>query len=132
MKLSGWTGIPYGTVFNGNFAGHPSVNEIRSDGCVDSNFCQPGDDFIRSVDDKRVQDFLVTGMGPHPGWEKQADGSWSFEHQSLSLKAGNVTLKSWIWEDGSRVTHHIEAPYRWDCGEVFTKKSTEGFKITAS
>ena len=65
MKLSGWNGIPYGTVFNGNFAGHPSVNEIRSDGCVDSSFCQPGDDFIRALRSALAESCVVlVAMGP--------------------------------------------------------------------
>lgn len=132
MKLSGWSGIPYGTVFHGNFVGHPSVNEIRSDGGVDTAFVQPGDDFIPTIEDKRIRDFLLTGLAPNQSWEHQTDGSWTFDHQQLSTCKGKVTLKSWIWEDGSKVTHHIEAPYRWDTGKVGLKDSTEGFKITAT
>lgn len=130
MKLSGWSGIPYGTVFHGSFAGHPSVDEIHSDGAVDPSFKQPGDDFIPSIQDPRIKDFLTTGLAPHQGWQHQADGTWAFEHQLLSACKGLVTLKSWIWESGSKVTHHIEAPYKWDTGKVGLRESTEGFKIT--
>ena len=130
MAISGWSGVPYGSVFHGNFVGHPSVDEIHSDGSVDSAFCQPGDEFIRTIDDARVQDFLCTGMAPHAGWKQGQDGQWNFEHQQLGVKSGKVTLRSWILEDGSKVTHHIEAPYRWDTLAVQKTKSTEGFKIT--
>jgi len=132
MAISGWNGVPYGSVFNGNFPGHPSVDEIHSDGAVDPAFCQPGDEFIRTIDDARVQDFLCTGLAPNAGWEKGLDGQWNFEHQQLGVKSGKVTLRSWIMEDGSKVTHHIEAPYRWDTLAVQKTKSTEGFKITSA
>ena len=130
MAISGWSGVPFGSVFRANIEGHPSLNEIRSDGTVDQAFAQCQDDFIPSIADPRVRDFVITGLPPHADWVETDDGHWLYNHQLLSAKGGHVKLESWIEESGDIVTHHVEAPYHWASGTVSLPKSTEGFQIT--
>jgi hypothetical protein len=129
MAISGWSGVPYGCVFRASIEGHPSLDEIRSDGAVDASFAQSDDEFIATIDDPRVSDFVTTGLPPQAGWQETSDGGWSYGHQHLSCRGGLVRLESWIDETGDRVTHHVEAPYHWATGSVKVSKSTEGFLI---
>ena len=129
MAISGLNNIPYGYTIRCNIEGHHSVDEIHSDGKVDPSFVQPGDDFIPSISDPRVKDFLLTGLPPESEWKEVGDGEWSYGHQLLSSVAGLVKLQSWIDESGDRVTHHVEAPFRNSTGKVNLSKSTEGFRI---
>lgn len=131
MAISGWSGIPYGCVFQSNIAGHPSVSEIHGDGRVDPSFDRPDDpDFIDTIDDPRVRDFAMTGTPPEEEWVQVEEGHWKHGHQQLLTQRGSVTLKSWIEENGKLVTHHIEAPFHWTSGKIDVRTSTEGFRIS--
>jgi len=129
VPITTWT-VPYGLTFHGNIQGHPSLNEIRADGLVDPAFSQPQDEFIPSIQDSRVRDFVLTGLPPDADWQEVVPGEWSYDHQKLSLKEGSVTLQSWIVENGERVNHFITAPYKGLTGQIVLKSSFEGFKIT--
>lgn len=130
MPITTWT-VAYGLTFHGNIQGHPSLNEIRADGAVDPAFQQTDDEFIPTIQDARVRDFVLTGLPPQADWQEVAPGEWSREHQRLSAKEGKVTLHSWILENGERVNHFITAPYKGLTGQIILKSSFEGFKITA-
>jgi len=44
--------------------GHPWLNEIRADGAVDPAFQQAGVEIMRTIQDARVRDFVLTGTAP--------------------------------------------------------------------
>lgn len=122
--------IPFGNQITQQKSEYAATAKIVSDGNVDDAFVTPGESFIPSITDARVQEFLKSNTAPGEDWKPHKLGGFDSPNQSLFVDDnGRAVLRSNIEEKGRKIQHLVTAPFDKASGAVDLKASTEGFQF---
>lgn len=124
--------IPFGTQASNRLSEYAATKVLVSDGQVDAAFVTPGDSFISSVTDARVESFLKSNTAPGPDWKAHELGGYDSADQSLFVENERVVLRSNVEEKGQKIRHLIDAPFEKSSGAVDLQSSTEGYEFVHS